>query len=169
MTSKEAKTHIIDTLNGDMNKEYFINELLPEILKDLERLEEIEKAQDLEIGNLKFIDNENKYQVAIRVLKEAFIVLGKSDITNTCWFKYLEELEKENQELKEWCLILNKHLYIAPEMCELRMATPKNADFLIKNGIWTKYYNGIDVYEIDYKKFVDLYYSKIEEVVEYES
>ena len=101
MTSKEAKTHIIDTLNGDMNKEYFINELLPEILKDLERLEEIEKAQDLEIGNLKFIDNENKYQVAIRVLKEAFIVLGKSDITNTCWFKYLEELEKENQILKK--------------------------------------------------------------------
>ena len=100
MTSKEAKTHIIDTLNGDMNKEYFINELLPEILKDLERLEEIEKAQDLEIGNLKFIDNENKYQVAIRVLKEAFIVLGKSDITNTCWFKYLEELEKENKVLK---------------------------------------------------------------------
>lgn len=43
MTSKEAKTHIIDTLNGDMNKEYFINELLPEILKDLDRLEELEK------------------------------------------------------------------------------------------------------------------------------
>ena len=86
MTSKEAKTHIIDTLNGDMNKECFINELLPEILKDLERLEQIEKTQDLEIDNLKFIDNENKYQVAIRVLKEAFIVLGKSDITNTCWF-----------------------------------------------------------------------------------
>ena len=101
MTSKEAKTHIIDTLNGDMNKEYFINELLPKILKDLERLEQIEKAQDLEIGNLKFIDNENKYQVAIRVLKEAFIVLGKSDITNTCWFKYLEELEKENNNLKK--------------------------------------------------------------------
>ena len=101
MTSKEAKTHIIDTLNGDMNKEYFINELLPEILKDLEQLEKLEKAQELEIENLKFNDNENKYQVAIRVLKEAFIVLGKSDITNTCWFKYLEELEKESQELKE--------------------------------------------------------------------
>ena len=43
MTSKEAKTHIIDTLNCDMNKEYFINELLPEILKDLERLEVLEK------------------------------------------------------------------------------------------------------------------------------
>ena len=39
MISKEAKTHIIDTLNGDMNKEYFINELLPEILKDLEQIE----------------------------------------------------------------------------------------------------------------------------------
>lgn len=44
MTSKEVKTHIIDTLNGDMNKEYFINELLPEILQDLERLEEFEKV-----------------------------------------------------------------------------------------------------------------------------
>ena len=78
----------------------------------------------------------------------------------------LQELEKENQDLKEWCLILNRHLYIAPEMCELRMATPKNADFLIKNSSWTKYYNGIDVHEIDYKKFVDLYYSKIKEVLE---
>lgn len=79
---------------------------------------------------------------------------------------YIGCSEKENQELKEWCLILNKHLYIAPEMCELRMATPKNADFLIKNSGWTKYYNGIDVHEIDYKKFVDLYYSKIKEVLE---
>ena len=78
----------------------------------------------------------------------------------------LEKLEKEYQDLKEWCLILNRHLYIAPEMCELRMATPKNADFLIKNSSWTKYYNGIDVHEIDYKKFVDLYYSKIKEVKE---
>ena len=78
----------------------------------------------------------------------------------------LEELEQENKELKEWCLILKKHLYIAPEMCELRMATPKNADCLIKTGSWTKYYNGIDVHEIDYKKFVDLYYSKIKEVLE---
>ena len=77
----------------------------------------------------------------------------------------LQELEKEYQDLKEWCLILNRHLYIAPEVCELRMATPKNADFLIKNGWWVKYYNGIDVHEIDYKKFVDLYYSKIKEVL----
>ena len=81
----------------------------------------------------------------------------------------LEELEQENQDLKEWCLILNRHLYIAPEMCELRMATPKNADFLIKNSSWTKYYNGIDVHEIDYKKFVNLYYSKIKEVLENEN
>ena len=79
----------------------------------------------------------------------------------------LQELEKEYQDLKEWCLILNRHLYIAPEMCELRMATPKDADFLIKNcNNWTKYYNGIDVHEVDYKKFVDLYYSKIKEVLE---
>lgn len=78
----------------------------------------------------------------------------------------LEKLEQENKDLKEWCLILNRHLYIAPEMCELRMATPKNADFLIKNSsCWTKYYNGIDVHEIDYKKFVNLYYSKIKEVL----
>ena len=76
----------------------------------------------------------------------------------------LEKLEKEYQDLKEWCLILNRHLYIAPAMCELRMAAPKDADFLIKNcNNWTKYYNGIDVHEIDYKKFVDLYYSKIKE------
>lgn len=81
----------------------------------------------------------------------------------------LQELEKEYQDLKEWCLILNRHLYIAPEVCELRMATPKDADFLIKNcNNWTKYYNGIDVHEIDYKKFVDLYYSKIKEVLENE-
>ena len=79
----------------------------------------------------------------------------------------LQELEKEYQDLKEWCLILNRHLYIAPEMCELRMATPKDADFLIKNcNNWTKYYNGIDVHKIDYKKFVNLYYSKIKEVLE---
>ena len=81
----------------------------------------------------------------------------------------LEKLEKEYQDLKEWCLILNRHLYIAPEMCELRMATPKDADFLIKNcNNWTKYYNGIDVHEVDYKKFVNLYYSKIKEVLENE-
>ena len=62
--------------------------------------------------------DENKYQVAIRVLKEAFIVLGKSDITNTCWFKYLEELEKENQELKEENNNLKKALDKACEMLE---------------------------------------------------
>ena len=44
MTSKEAKVHIIDTVNGDMNKEYFINEILPKIKKDLDRLEKLEKA-----------------------------------------------------------------------------------------------------------------------------
>lgn len=43
MTSKEAKIHIIDTINGDMNKEYFINEILPKIEKDLDRLEKLEK------------------------------------------------------------------------------------------------------------------------------
>lgn len=44
MNSKEAKVHIIDTINGDMNKEYFINEILPKIEKDLDRLEELEKV-----------------------------------------------------------------------------------------------------------------------------
>ena len=44
MTSKEAKVHIIDTINGDMVKEYFINEILPEIEKDLDRLEKLEKV-----------------------------------------------------------------------------------------------------------------------------
>ena len=44
MTTKEAKVHIIDTINGDMNKEYFINEILPKIKKDLDRLEKLEKA-----------------------------------------------------------------------------------------------------------------------------
>ena len=74
MTSKEAKTHIIDTLNGDMNKEYFINELLPEILKALERLDEIE--------NLRTTPN----------------------ALETCLANYMNkciDLEKENQELKD--------------------------------------------------------------------
>ena len=99
MTSKEWVKNELSLSNDCLTTTDRI--MLSKILKDLERLEQIEKAQDLEIGNLKFIDNENKYQVAIRVLKEAFIVLGKSDITNTCWFKYLEELEKENQILKK--------------------------------------------------------------------
>ena len=49
MTSKEAKVHIIDTINGDMVKEYFINEILPEIEKDLERLEKLEDLEE-ELG-----------------------------------------------------------------------------------------------------------------------
>lgn len=72
------------------------------ILQDLERLEELEKAQNIEIDNLKFIESPNKYQTSIKVLKEAFIVLGRGDIANTCWFKYLEELEKENKHLEEY-------------------------------------------------------------------
>ena len=43
MISEEAKVHIIDTINGDMNKEYFINEILPKIEKDLELLEILKK------------------------------------------------------------------------------------------------------------------------------
>ena len=85
MTSKEAKTHIIDTLNGDMNKEYFINELLPEILKDLERLEEIEN---------------------LRTTPKAL---------ETCLANYMNKcigLQKENQELKEENNKLKKALKI---------------------------------------------------------
>ena len=47
MISKGAKVHIIDTINGDMNKEYFINEILPKIEKDLDRLEKLEKVIEL--------------------------------------------------------------------------------------------------------------------------
>lgn len=82
------------------------NDLCDIIQQDLERLEEIDKAQEVEFNNLKFTENENKYQTSIRVLKEAFIALGKSDIANTCWFKYLEQLEKENQKLKNAIQIL---------------------------------------------------------------
>ena len=97
MKSKEALKRLYDGYQNGMAGRSFYDI----IKQDLERLEQLEKAQELEIENLKYNDNENKYQVAIRVLKEAFIVLGKSDITNTCWFKYLEKLEKENQELKD--------------------------------------------------------------------
>ena len=53
MTSKEAKVHITDIINGDMNKEYFINEILPKIKKDLDRLEELEKENKLLKKDLK--------------------------------------------------------------------------------------------------------------------
>lgn len=103
MTTKE----ILKNLKNAYDSEHYpMSEFVSEseldiINRGLERLEELEKAQDIEISNLKFIDEESKYQTSIRMLKEAFIVLGRSDITNTCWFKYLEELEKENQELRD--------------------------------------------------------------------
>lgn len=46
MTSKGAKVHIIDTINGDMVKEYFINEILPEIEKDLDVLDILKNGSD---------------------------------------------------------------------------------------------------------------------------
>ena len=85
MTSKEAKTHIIDTLNGDMNKEYFINELLPEILKDLERLEEFEKVLNGHCS--KCVNRENNICVGM----DAPIHI---DTLINC-------IEMENQELKD--------------------------------------------------------------------
>lgn len=106
MTEKGAYNVLLQAWQGNKESENYpdfddICEALTIIGESLERLEQLEKAQDLKIENLKLFVGENKYQVAIRVLKEAFIVLGKADIVDTCWFKYLEELEKENQELKE--------------------------------------------------------------------
>ena len=69
MTSKEAKTHIIDTLNGDMNKEYFINELLPEILKELDRLKALEKE------NQRLREKVKTYENLLYTIEEE--VLGK--------------------------------------------------------------------------------------------
>ena len=65
--------------------------------KTIQHMEELEQAQNLKIESLQCIETETKYQVAIRVLKEAFITLGRSDIADTCWFKYLEELEKKSR------------------------------------------------------------------------
>lgn len=59
MTSKEAKTHIIDTINGDMNKEYFINEILPKIIQDLEVLQIIKDVFNYKSVQ-KFVDNMTK-------------------------------------------------------------------------------------------------------------
>ena len=105
---KEAKEYLDNTVFPEDTPEFLksinfrLNKFeLNDLLDNLERLEQLEKEQDLEIGKLGFIADENKYKDAIRVLKEAFIVLGKSDIVNTYWFKFLEELEKENQILKK--------------------------------------------------------------------
>ena len=102
MTSKEAKTHIIDTLNGDMNKEYFINELLPEILKDLERLEEYEKVLNGHCS--KCVNRENNICVGM----DAPIHI---DTLINC-------IEMENQELKEENTNLKKAFDKACEMLE---------------------------------------------------
>ena len=92
MNSKEAKTHIVDTINGDMYKEYFINELLPEILQDLDRLEELEKENqelqskydsllrtfELQIeAKEKLLDERIKYIEAIHKAIELLSVDGK--------------------------------------------------------------------------------------------
>lgn len=64
MTSKGAKVHIIDTINGDMNKEYFINEILPKIEKDLEVLEILEKYL--------YYDNKNHCVKMKKIYKSTF-------------------------------------------------------------------------------------------------
>ena len=91
MTSKEAKTHIIDTLNGDMNKEYFINELLPEILKDLERLEEFEKVLNGHCS--KCVNRENNICVGMDAPIHIDTLINCIEMLST-------ELQTENQDLK---------------------------------------------------------------------
>lgn len=103
MTSKEAKTHIIDTLNGDMNKEYFINELLPEILKDLERLEEFEKVLNGHCS--KCVNRENNICVGMDASIHIDTLINCIEMLST-------ELQTENQELKEENNKLKKALKI---------------------------------------------------------
>ena len=114
MTDKEAKTHIIDTLNGDMNKEYFINELLPEILKDLERLEKMEKenqelAKTLELYNEKFAGHERvktdliqenqKLKKAIEIIKSKEVDITYFLYSNSYVFYNFYAIENELEPL----------------------------------------------------------------------
>ena len=132
MTSKEAKTHIIDTLNGDMNKEYFINELLPEILKDLDRLEEFEEVLNGHCS--KCVNRENNICVGM----DAPIHI---DTLINC-------IEMENQELKEENNKLKKALDKACEMLE--WGCPVEQDLIddldcencknTKKECWKKYF-----------------------------
>ena len=93
MTSKEAKVHIIDTINGDMNKEYFINEILPEIEKDLDRLEELEKENKLLKKDLK------EYQAYIKKGVEEHYKDFMQDYD--VLLEEYEELMKVNDKLKK--------------------------------------------------------------------
>ena len=99
MTSKEAKTHIIDTLNGDMNKEYFINELLPEILKDLERLEEYEKVLNGHCN--KCVNRENNICVGMDAPIHIDTLINCIEMEN-------QELKEENNKLKKALKIIMK-------------------------------------------------------------
>ena len=99
MTSKEAKTHIIDTLNGDMNKEYFINELLPEILKDLERLEEYEKVLNGHCS--KCVNRENNICVGMDAPIHIDTLINCIEMEN-------QELKEENNKLKKALKIIMK-------------------------------------------------------------
>ena len=106
MTSKEAKVHIIDTINGDMNKEYFINEILPKIEKDLDRLEELEKENKLLKKDLK------EYQAYIKKGVEEHYKDFMQDYD--VLLEEYEELMKANEKLKkdlEVLEILKKYLY----------------------------------------------------------
>lgn len=76
--------------------------------------------------------------------------------------KQLEQLEKENQELKELVEFLIKHLYVAPELLELRVA-PKH------NHIWDGWrHNGIKVQNDDFWKHIKLINKLKKEIGNYE-
>lgn len=77
-------------------------------------------------------------------------------------FERLEALEKENQELKELVEFLIKHLYVAPELLELRVA-PKH------NHIWDGWrHNGIKVQNDDFWKHIKLINKLKKEIGNYE-
>ena len=85
MNSKEAKVHIIDTINGDMNKEYFINEILPKIEKDLEMLEILKKYIYYSVQS---------HRVRMREIRKSIYNFDYEDLKG--WLK--ERLENEENE-----------------------------------------------------------------------
>ena len=116
MTSKEAKVHIIDTINGDMNKAYFINEILPKIEKDLDRLEELEKENKLLKKDLK------EYQAYIKKGVEEHYKDFMQDYD--VLLEEYEELMKVNDKLKkdlEVLELLKKYIYYSVKSHRVRM------------------------------------------------
>ena len=110
------------------------------LMQSLDRLERLEKAQNIELDNLEFIESPNKYQTSIKMLKEAFIILGRGDIANACWFKYLEELEKENRELirKADCCMWLECNKISEENDKFKNAIQQAIELLAVDGKGTK-------------------------------